>query len=166
MREGQDFGGTAVRVATPARIILVSAAALTVAADQITKSVAVGVLEGREPIRLIGDFLRLNVIRNPGGAFGVVRGATFLLFLVTSVIIVAVSVWAWRSQERPLLLGLVIGGGLGNIADRIVRGPASFQGHVVDFIDFSFWPTFNLADSAITVGVALLLLREVTSKGR
>ena len=94
---------------------------------------------------------------NPGGAFGLGRGAPGL-FLVATVAIVTVLLFvAHRTEESRWLvpLGLVLGGGLGNLADRLFR---SYDGRVVDFIDFHVWPVFNVADSAIVIGVGLMLL--------
>jgi signal peptidase II len=80
------------------------------------------------------------------------QGAPAFFFVATIVIVVVAAVWGWRTPELAGPVGLVIGGGLGNLVDRVRHGK------VVDFLDLSFWPTFNVADSAIVVGVVLLLL--------
>ncbi len=95
---------------------------------------------------------------NPGSAFGLFRGSTLLIAIASSLITVVVIGWAVRDAAAPVWLGLVIGGGIGNLIDRAFRAPGWGRGRVVDFIYLSFWPTFNLADAAISLGVALLLL--------
>jgi len=74
------------------------------------------------------------------------------------VITLAVIVWAVRDPEASPVLGLIIGGGIGNLIDRVVRPPGAGRGEVIDFIYLSFWPTFNVADAAIVVGVGAMLL--------
>lgn len=109
---------------------------------------------------LIGDFLALRLTRNPGAAFSSFQGGGPLLAVV-AVVMAVVIVLALRSVERraeAIALGAVMGGALGNLVDRLFRGDGLLDGHVVDFIDFSFWPTFNVADSAITLGVVALLV--------
>lgn len=131
-----------------------------VALDQATKALAVATLSDG-PVPIAGDILRLRLTRNPGGAFSLFTGFTpFLTVLATVMVVVLVRV-ARRTRDRPTAwaLGLVLGGAAGNLVDRLVRDPAFGSGEVVDFIDLSFWPTFNIADSAITVGIAVLVFR-------
>lgn len=127
-------------------------------ADQASKAWATAALDGGRRIPIIGDTFDLRLVLNPGSAFGLFRGSTALIALASAVVTVAVIVWAIRDPMAPAALGLVIGGGLGNLVDRAIRAPGFGRGHVVDFIYLSFWPTFNLADSAICVGVGLMLL--------
>lgn len=138
-------------------------AALVVAVDQITKSLAEAHV--RHPVHLLGP-LGLAVGYNTGSAFSLFTGDTAVLIVLASLITVALVVVATRVRRTgtAVALGLVLGGALGNLADRLFRG---HHGAVVDFITLTHWPTFNVADAAITVGVvllvALLLLRPVTS---
>lgn len=135
-------------------------AAAVVALDQATKVWAVAALSDG-PIRLIGETLALQLIRNPGGAFSVFTGFTPLLALIAAALVVVI-VRITRRTADPVMaytLALVLGGAIGNLIDRLVRDPGFLRGHVVDFIDLSFWPTFNLADSGITVGVVIVLAR-------
>ncbi|MGH9039853.1 MAG: signal peptidase II [Acidimicrobiia bacterium] len=128
--------------------------------DQATKAWAVAALADG-PIRLIDDTLMLRLTRNPGGAFSMFTGFTPLL-AVLAIVLVVVIVRTTRRTVDPVMaftLGLVLGGAVGNLADRIVRSPGLLRGHVVDFIDLSFWPTFNVADSAISIGVVIVLVR-------
>jgi signal peptidase II len=140
-------------------VLLYSAAALAYVLDRVTKVLAEARLQGRAPIVIIPGVFELRFTTNPGGAFGLFGGAAWLFVLASVVVIVAVVASSWNlpSGLAAISLGLVLGGALGNLTDRVLRGPG-FSGEVVDFLDFQIWPVFNLADSAIVVGAALLLL--------
>jgi signal peptidase II len=127
----------------------------------VSKVLAAHLLADGRPHLPVGGFWDLELTRNPGGAFGILPQSTLLFFLATLLIVGGVLVWGLRSGQAPLPLGLIAGGGLGNLIDRVTRAPGDLQGRVVDFIHFHFWPTFNLADSAIVIGVALLILNEL-----
>lgn len=134
-----------------------------IAADQATKAAALaGLGDGR--VALLGDFLGLRLVTNTGGAFGLLRGLPILLLLGGVGIVGYVSVQALRGKAPAVPFGLIAGGGAGNLIDRLFRPPSVGLGKVVDFIDFSFWPTFNLADVGITLGVGLVLLSSFRSK--
>lgn len=135
-------------------------AAAVVVLDQATKAWAVSALADG-PIRLIGDVLALRLVRNPGGAFSVFTGFTPLLAILAAVLVVVIVRTTRRTTDRVMAytLALVLGGAVGNLIDRMVRPPGFLRGHVIDFIDLSFWPTFNLADSAISIGVVIVLVR-------
>ena len=135
---------------------LLVAAGAVVALDQITKSLALTALQDG-PIDLIGGAVTLNLTFNPGGAFGLMQGLPGFFLVATLVVIVLILVWAHKldDQRWSIPLGLVLGGGIGNVIDRIVRDT---DGRVVDFIDLHWWPVFNLADASIVVGVAVILL--------
>lgn len=128
--------------------------------DQATKAWAVAALSDG-PVRLVGDVVQLRLTRNPGGAFSVLTGFTPLLAVLAAAMAVVIVLTTRRTADRAMAysLALVLGGALGNLVDRLVRDPGFLRGEVVDFVKLSFWPTFNLADSAITVGVALVVLR-------
>ena len=139
-------------------------AAAVVALDQVTKSLALANLEA--PIELIDGVLRLRLVYNPGGAFGVLQGVPSFFLISTAVIIVLILLWA-RNVQSPgwsVPLGLVLGGGVGNLIDRLLRDT---DGRVVDFVDLYVWPVFNVADAAISLGVvALLVLSFRAERGR
>lgn len=128
--------------------------------DQLTKVWAVATL-GPEPrsaeLRLIGEWLSLYYIRNTGVAFGLFQNLP-QLFTITSIIITLAAIYAyryhlpWPSPWIKISMGLIVGGALGNIVDRLRLG------YVVDFIRVGWWPIFNLADSAVSVGVTMLTL--------
>lgn len=145
--------------------LLVGTAAMVLLLDVVTKVVVVATLEGGSPVRLLGGGLYLVLYRNPGAAFSLATGMTWLLTLVAVVVAVAIVRLAprLRSAGWAVGLGLVLGGALGNLVDRFFRSPGPLRGHVVDFLsllvpDGSVWPVFNLADSAIVSGGALLVV--------
>jgi len=134
--------------------VALAVAALVVLADQVTKSVAVSHLA--RPTHVIGPF-GLALSYNSGSAFSLFAGHSALVIVVAIGLVVALVVGAcWTSRTSvAVALGLVLGGALGNLTDRALRG---HHGQVVDFITFPHWPTFNVADSCITVGVLLLVI--------
>jgi len=130
----------------------------TVALDQATKSWAVSELADG-PVSIIGSDVELRLSRNTGSAFSLFQGFTPLLAVLATVI-AFVLVRAVRSAEDRLsviALALVLGGAVGNLADRVARAPGFMRGAVVDFVSVGSFPTFNVADSAITVGAVLLV---------
>ncbi|MHB1776337.1 MAG: signal peptidase II [Acidimicrobiales bacterium] len=131
-----------------------AAAAVVVALDQVTTSLAVAHVH--QPTHLLGP-LGLTLTYNTGSAFSLFTGDTVVLAAL-AVVLAAVLVAMARRVGRlstALALGMVLGGALGNLADRLFRGHG---GAVVDFVTLTHWPTFNLADAAITVGVVLLVV--------
>ena len=129
-------------------------AAGVVAADQASKSWAVHRL-ARGPVHVVWK-LDFELSYNTGSAFGLVKGWAPVLAALAVVVVVALlaSLRGVRGWAMTLALGLVVGGAVGNLADRVLRG----HGAVVDFVALHFWPTFNVADSCITVGVLLAAL--------
>jgi signal peptidase II len=141
------------------------------AIDLVTKNLVTANLEGKEPLRILGGLIYLQVIRNPGAAFSMATGMTWVLALVALAVVIAI-IWIsrrLRSIGWAIGLGLVLAGALGNLTDRIFRPPGGLQGHVVDFIS-AFAPNgkgfaiFNIADSAICVGGALIVLLSLLGK--
>jgi signal peptidase II len=151
---------------------------ILVVCDQVTKFLVVSSMDLYESIPVIGDFLRFTYIRNPGGAFGLRWGHVSVYYLAASLVVVWILWHIWREGHTRRLsmwaLTLILSGAIGNLIDRVL------QGEVVDFIDCEFfdltvpafnigilhhpglemdrWPTFNIADSAVTVGVVALLI--------
>lgn len=142
----------------PLFTILVVVAIATLVVDQATKAWALHALVPGEPINLIGSVIRLNLIRNAGAAFSIGHGATWLLTLVACAVLVFTVVTARRlgSLAWAWALGLLLGGSVGNLVDRMVRPPAPGRGHVVDFLDYFGWFIGNVADVAI-VGAAVFI---------
>ena len=141
-------------------------AAFVIVADQLSKAWVVANLDPGERIAILGDILGIRLTTNPGGAFGLFPGATLFFFVASLAIVVVVVVWALRDLENPGAFGMVLGGGIGNLIDRLVRPPAPMRGRVIDFLDLSFWPTFNIADSAIVLGVIVLFAAAVFQPGK
>ena len=135
-------------------------AAVIVLVDQLTKIWAVSALSDG-PVEVIGSLLQFRLTRNPGGAFSLLTGLTPVL-AVLAVVMVAYIVRTTRRTADVVMaysLALVLGGAVGNLVDRLVRSPGFLRGEVVDFIKVPNWPTFNIADSAITIGVILIAIR-------
>ena len=130
--------------------------------DAVSKLLVVAHLDPGSPRRLLGGAVYLVLARNSGAAFSVGTGATIVLTAVAVVIVVVIVRVARRLRSRgwALSLGLVLGGALGNLVDRLLRAPGFGRGHVVDWIsvfadDGHVWPIFNVADSAIVCGGVL-----------
>ncbi len=131
------------------------------AADRVSKLVVERTLAGRPPLRLIPGVLSLDYTTNSGGAFGLGRSAPLLFAAATIVVSGVIVVASFRLSRLPaaISLGLILGGAIGNLTDRLVHGSGlDLSGGVTDFIDFHVWPVFNLADSAIVIGAILLAL--------
>jgi signal peptidase II len=138
-------------------VALLITASVIVVVDQVTKSLALESLADGREIDVIDGVLTLRLTYNPGGAFGVLQGVPNFFLIATTVIVVFILYWARTVQSAAwaIPLGLVVGGGLGNLFDRVFRDT---DGRVVDFVDLHVWPVFNVADSAITIGVIALLI--------
>jgi signal peptidase II len=127
--------------------------------DRLSKLWVEHSLAGRPPITVIPGVLDLRFTTNPGGAFSLGQRASWVFVAASILVAFAIVATAFRHTNvaTSLALGLILGGALGNLTDRIVRGPG-FSGHVVDFVDFHVWPVFNVADSAIVVGAVVLAI--------
>lgn len=145
------------------------AAATALAADALSKVLVVAnVQPSRPPIRLLGGAIYLVQARNSGAAFSVGTGATAALTVV-SLLVAAVIIRTarrLRSTAWAVALGMVLGGAVGNLVDRLLRAPGPGRGHVVDWIslfadDGHVWPIFNLADSSIVIGGVIAVLLSV-----
>lgn len=136
-----------------------AAAGVVVAIDQATKHWALQALQD-EPIDLVGS-LRLNLTFNDSAAFSLGGGRTTLVALLALAVSGVIVVMGLRADRRMAAIGLgvILGGALGNLADRAFRaGEGVLGGHVVDFVDLQWWPVFNVADASLWVGIGLLLL--------
>ena len=119
-------------------------------------------------VEVVGEYIQLNLIRNAGAAFSIGNSATWLLTIVAFGVLVFIvrtarrigsTGWAWA-------LGLLLGGSVGNLTDRMVRAPGPGRGHVVDFIDYFGWFVGNVADIAICVGVGLMAIDMFSARRR
>jgi signal peptidase II len=150
--------------AGPAQWLALFAVAISaIAADQATKHVVVSQLALGERTHVIGPF-SIHHLQNSGIAFGLFASATAVVIVLTTIAVGWMLVLFARSGARhpilPAALGLVIGGSVSNLADRVRLG------HVTDFLDFRYWPAFNLADSFIVIGVGILLAALLLSDRR
>jgi signal peptidase II len=148
--------------------VLFAFAALVWSLDRLTKIWVEHSLVGRPPITLIPRVLDLRFTTNSGGAFSLGQSTPWLFIAASTGVSLAIIVTSFRHSNvgTSVALGLILGGALGNLTDRVVRGP-HLTGHVVDFIDLHLWPIFNLADSAIVVGAVVLLISSVAfDRGR
>ena len=128
--------------------------------DFATKQWAISALEV-EPKKILGSLLQLTLVKNSGAAFGFATGLTLVysLFSLAVVLTIIYFARAISSHGWQLTAGLLLGGVMGNLADRAFREPTFFRGHVIDWIELPHWPVFNLADCAIVIaaGVAFVL---------
>ena len=144
----------------PSPVGPLAVAAVIVLVDQLTKIWAVSALSDG-PVEVIGSLLQFRLTRNPGGAFSLLTGFTPVLAVLAGVMVVYIIRTTRRTSDVVMAysLALVLGGAVGNLVDRLVRSPGFLRGEVVDFIKVPNWPTFNVADSEITIGVILILIR-------
>ena len=133
--------------------------------DQVTKQLALAALEYEPPVRVLGGLFYLQIVRNPGAAWGMATGMTWVLTIIATAVVIGI-VWVMpklRSTGWAIGLALVFAGALGNLLDRFFRAPGALHGHVVDFLspfapNGDAFPVFNIADSSICVGGALIVL--------
>jgi signal peptidase II len=137
------------------------------ALDRLSKLWVEHTLAGRPPITVIPGVLDLRFTTNPGGAFSLGQRTPWIFVGASLLVSVAIVVTAFRHTNvaTSFALGLILGGALGNLTDRVVRGDG-FSGHVVDWVDFHIWPVFNLADSAIVIGAVLLAVSSFAADPR
>ena len=136
-------------------LALAAIAGAAFAADQVTKRIVTSEMELGREIDIVGPFT-LHHVRNSGIAFGLFSDATPIVIVLTAAAVAWMLWYFWRSGSRhpilPVSLGFVIGGSLANLFDRVRLG------YVTDFLDLAYWPAFNLADTFIVVGVAILFI--------
>jgi signal peptidase II len=142
--------------------VLAGVAAFVLAADIVTKAVVVAHLRPDQPVHLLGNILEFWLTRNPGAAFSVGTGETAVFTVIAFGVIVYIARTARKlySLGWAIALGLLLGGAMGNLGDRIFRAPGLFRGYVVDWIGVvpRYYPIFNLADSAIVCGGILTVI--------
>ena len=147
-------------------VLFAITAAVALTLDVVSKLAVVAHLrEGATPTRVAGGVLYLNLARNSGAAFSLGTGFTLVLTLVAVAVVAVIARTAGRLRSAgwAVAFGLILGGALGNLADRVFRAPGLGRGHVVDWISVfgpydTYWPIFNLADSAIVCGAVLAAL--------
>ena len=137
-------------------------AAVTFLIDRITKSIAVNNLFLGQSSKVIPGIFHLTLVLNRGTAFGLFKGWTAFFILLSVVVIAGIVIYVFRNKGMDILLswalGLILGGALGNLFDRLRFGC------VIDFFDFRIWPIFNVADSCLTIGVLILIFKIFTER--
>jgi signal peptidase II len=149
------------RVSVRALVLLGVVAAGILALDQFAKYLIVSNLEVGEVVPVLGELLQFHFVKNSGAAFSLASGFTWILSIVAVGVIVAIIVFAKRikSTAWAWMIGLLLGGALGNVTDRLFREPSFGMGHVIDFLQIWGFPAiFNIADVAICTGMGLFLL--------
>ncbi|AGZ40303.1 putative signal peptidase II [Actinoplanes friuliensis DSM 7358] len=154
-------------------LVLAITALVAVVVDQVVKHLSTNGLTEGEPVRILGGLIYLSLLRNSGAAFSLGSGYTWVFPLVTLVVIGWIGWMTRKLRSVPwaIALGLVLGGALGNLGDRLFRAPGPFQGHVVDMVSLfgpygEHFAVFNIADSCLSVGVVLAVLLELTGRQR
>ena len=129
------------------------------AVDFLTKNWAVANLSGA-PRKILGSFLQLTLLRNPGAAFSMATSFTIVFTSISIAVVIFIVRYASRitSPGWAYVAGLVLGGVLGNLSDRIFREPGFLYGHVIDWIEVPNWPIFNISDSSISIAAAIAIL--------
>jgi signal peptidase II len=140
--------------------VLLTVAAIAYALDVVSKVIVVRTMSNRAPVRTLHGFLTLTLIRNSGAAFSIGTGMTVIFTLIAIAVVVAILRISRTlySVAWAISLGLLLGGAVGNLTDRLLRAPGVGRGYVVDFIQLPHFAVFNLADSAIVVGGCLMVL--------
>lgn len=145
----------------PLLVIFIFVALPVLIVDQVTKAWALSVLELGAPEKpFIGNFIGLQLVRNPGAAFSLAESFTWV-FSVIAAVVLAIIIWTGRAMTNrawQLSLGLLAGGALGNLVDRLIRPPGIFRGHVIDFLNYRSMFVGNVADIAIVVGVVAVVV--------
>ena len=137
-------------------IFIFSTALLIIFLDQLTKFFIKNNFQLNQSIPIIKNILHLTYVTNSGSAFGLFKGFNIFFILFSIIVIIVVFYYIRKIKENEKLLqlsiGLLLGGTIGNLIDRLVYGS------VIDFIDFRIWPVFNVADSAVTISIILLII--------
>jgi signal peptidase II len=155
-------GGTARAVSPVKRLLVVlGLAVVIIGLDQGTKQLALSGLADGRTVTLPTGFIHLHLLVNAGAAFSFATGETWFITVCATAAVLAIPWFAFRARSWLLVvaLGLLLGGAAGNLIDRLARAPGPGRGRVVDFIDYHGWFTGNVADIAIVVSAALLIVR-------
>jgi signal peptidase II len=149
-------------------MLLAAISAVIVLADQVVKTLVVARLTENVPVTVIPGLFQFRLIRNSGAAFSLATGMTWILTIVALTVAVVIVRIARRLGSRgwAVALGLLLGGAVGNLLDRLFREPGFGRGHVVDFIEFlkfpfMSFPVFNVADSCIVIAACLIAVQGV-----
>jgi signal peptidase II len=156
------------RISAAVLVVLAAVAVCVYAFDRISKYFVTQNLELGKTVDFIGVVLRLHYVENPGAAFSLGSGTTWLFAIIASAVAVFIVIFARRIRSKAwaVLFGLLLGGTLGNLTDRLTRGESFGQGHVVDFLQLIYFPAiFNIADTAIVSAMALFIVLTIRGVG-
>jgi signal peptidase II len=156
------------RVSTKALVVLAIVAVCVYAIDRISKFLVTENLTLGQPVKVLGDFLQFYYVENPGAAFSLGSGSTWIFAIIASAVAVFIVIFARRirSVGWAVLFGLLLGGNLGNLTDRLTREPGFGVGHVVDFLQLYLFPAiFNVADIAIVSSMGLFIILTIRGIG-
>ncbi|MET0590660.1 MAG: signal peptidase II [Naasia sp.] len=159
--EPQTTAATRVKVSARALTILALVAAVVFVMDQASKLWVVDNLAVGQPVPVLGEILRFVHVKNPGAAFSFASGSTWIFSIIAAAVTVFIVWFAHRirSLSWAILFGMLLGGTLGNLYDRLFREPGFAVGHVVDFISVIYFPAiFNLADVFIVSSMGLFII--------
>jgi signal peptidase II len=144
--------------------LLLSVAGFVLAADIVSKVLAVKLLTPGQPVPIIDDTVTWTLVRNSGAAFSMATSYTWVLTVIASGVVLGI-MWMGRRLVSPwwaIGLGMILGGAMGNLVDRFLRSPGPLRGHVVDFLSIGWWPVFNVADPSVVGGAILLVALSVS----
>ena len=135
-------------------------AVFVIAADQLSKWWAESTLGNGKNIPIIGDLLSFQLVYNPGAAFSLAEEYTWVLTIIAALAVVAITWYAWTVQSRAwaVALGMLLGGAITHLGDRLFRDPGFARGHVVDFINYAGFFIGNIADIALVGGAAMIII--------
>lgn len=148
--------------------MLAAVAVLVYTFDRVSKYFITQNLEIGQTVDFVGKVLQLHYVENSGAAFSLGSGTTWLFAIIAGVVAVFIIVFARRIRSRAwaVLFGLLLGGTLGNLTDRLTRGESFGSGHVIDFLQLIYFPAiFNIADTAIVSAMALFIILTIRGIG-
>ncbi len=149
------------RVSIAALATLAVVAVVVYVLDRVSKYLVIQNLELRQPVEVLGEFLKFYYVENPGAAFSLGSGSTWIFAIIAIAVAVFIVIFARRIRSTgwAVLFGLLLGGNLGNLTDRLTREPGFGVGHVVDFLQLYLFPAiFNIADVAIVSSMGLFII--------
>ena len=162
MTENLDPTAATPASRAPRRLLvgLFALAAFVIAADQLSKWWAEANLGGGKNIPIIGDLLSFQLVYNPGAAFSLAEEYTWVLTIIAALAVVAITWYAWTVQSRAwaVALGMLLGGAITHLGDRLFREPGFARGHVVDFINYNGYFIGNIADIALVGGAVMIVV--------
>lgn len=162
MTENLDPAAATTPSRAPRRLLvgLFALAAFVIAADQLSKWWAVASLGNGVNIPIIGDLLSFQLVYNPGAAFSIAEQYTWVLTIIAAFAVVAITWFAWTIQSRAwaVALGMLLGGAITHLGDRLFRDPGFARGHVVDFINYNGYFIGNIADIALVGGAIMIVI--------